>query len=120
MLFYSTRKKFEDPLFEYASLFGASIEDILDRLEGLGLIEEHYSENLGNNSFTVMGFVPFGFTKRTRLGEEMFAKLNSLMLFYADKGLVEESDFKVHYRFYRTWKIFNSILLKMDKPLEKK
>ena len=120
MLFYATRKKFNDPLFEYASLFGASIEDVLERLEGLGLIEEHYGEPIGDNHVTVMGFVPFGFTKRTRLGEEMFNKLNSLMLFYAKKGLVEDSDFKIHHRFYRTWNIFKSILLKMDKPLEKK
>lgn len=120
MLFYSTRKKLEDPIFEYASLFSSSIEDILDRLEGLGLIEEHYMEPVGAQKITMMGFVPFGYTKRTRLGEELFAKLNSLMLFYANKNLVEDSDFKIHYRFYRTWELFKSILMKMDKPLDKK
>lgn len=120
MLFYSTRKKLEDPIFEYASLFGASIEDILERLEGLGLVEEHYLEPLGGSKFAMMGFVPYGFTKRTRLGEEMFNKLNSLMLFYAKKNLVEDSDFKIHYKFYKIWETFKSILMKMDKPLDKK
>ncbi|MEO9966563.1 MAG: hypothetical protein ABJF11_12275 [Reichenbachiella sp.] len=120
MLFYTTRKKFEDPIFEYASLFGGSIEDILDRLEGLGLVEEHYVEPMSNKQIAMMGFVPHGFTKRTRLGEELFAKLNSLMLFYANKNLVEDSDFKIHYRFYRTWEMLKSIIFKMDKPLEKK
>lgn len=120
MLFYTTRKKLEDPIFEYASLFGGSIEDILDRLEGLGLVEEHYVEPVGQKQFAMMGFVPFGFTKRTRLGEELFAKLNSLMLFYANKKIVDESDFRIHYRFYRAWRIFKSIIMNMDKPLDKK
>lgn len=120
MLFYTTRKKLEDPIFEYASLFGGSIEDMLDRLEGLGLVEEHYVEPIGNQQIAMMGFVPFGFTKRTRLGEELFAKLNSLMLFYAQKNLVEDSDFKIHYRFYRAWEQFRAIIMKMDKPLDKK
>lgn len=120
MLFYTTRKKLEDPIFEYASLFGGSIEDILDRLEGLGLVEEHYIEPISSKQIAMMGFVPFGFTRRTRLGEELFAKLNSLMLFYANKNLVDDSDFKIHYRFYRTWELFKSIIMKMDKPLEKK
>ncbi|UXX78573.1 hypothetical protein N7E81_14525 [Reichenbachiella carrageenanivorans] len=120
MLFYTTRKKLEDPIFEYASLFGGSIEDILDRLEGLSLVEEHYIEPIGNQQVAMMGFVPFGFTKRTRLGEELFAKLNSLMLFYAQKNLVEESDFKIHYKFFRAWEIFKEIVMKMDKPLDKK
>ncbi|MDW3210442.1 MAG: hypothetical protein R8N23_11275 [Reichenbachiella sp.] len=120
MLFYTTRKKLEDPIFEYASLFGGSIEDILDRLEGLGLVEEHYVEPMGGKQIAMMGFVPFGYTKRTRLGEELYAKLNSLMLFYAQKNLVEDSDFKIHYRFYRAWEIFKGIVMKMDKPLEKK
>lgn len=120
MLFYTTRKKLDAPIFEYASLFGGSIEDILDRLEGLGLVEEHYVESMAGNQVAMMGFVPYGYTKRTRLGEELYAKLNSLMLFYAQKSLVEDSDFKIHYRFFRAWEIFKSIVMKMDKPLEKK
>lgn len=110
MLFYCTREKFKSSLFYDPIEFGASIEDVIDRLERLGLIEEQFSQPVSNSVFNVFGFVPLGFTQRTKLGENMLEKINSMMMFYAKKNIVAESDFDMHYNYYTTWLDFMQII----------
>jgi len=110
MLFYCTREKFKNPIFYNPVEFGELIEDIIERLERLGLIEEQYNQPVSNSHFNVLGFVPVGFTSRTKLGESLLSKLNSMMMFYANKKIVNESDFNMHHKYYTTWKTFMEIL----------
>jgi hypothetical protein len=110
MLFYCTRQKFNNPIFYDPIKFGELIEDIIERLERLGLIEEQFNQPESNNYFSVLGFVPVGFTSRTKLGESLLSKLDSMMMFYANKNIVKDSDFDIHYKYYTTWKSFMHII----------
>lgn len=115
MLFYSTRKKLVGDIYEKPGAFATLIEDVLERLERLGLIKEHFKRPGPEKLINVMGFVPFGFTQRTKLGDELLTKLDSMMLFYAQKGIVAESDFSLHHRFHEAWEIFQTIILNIGK-----
>lgn len=123
MLFYCTREKFKNPIFYNPIQFGELIEDIIERLERLGLIEEQFNQPVSNSHFNVLGFVPVGFTSRTKLGESLLSKLNSMMMFYVKKNLVRDSDFNIHYKYYETWKSFmeviNNFELTSPKPKSK-
>jgi hypothetical protein len=110
MLFYCTRQKFNSPIFYDPIKFGELIEDIIERLERLGLIEGQFNQLESNNYFSVLGFVPVGFTFRTKLGESLLSKLDSMMMFYANKNIVKDSDFDIHYKYYTNWKSFMQII----------
>ena len=116
MLFYCTRKKLEGEIFKSHETFASSIEDVIERLERLGLIKEHFKRPSVEKPINVMGFVPFGFTQRTKLGEELLTKLDSMMQFYVMKKLVDDSDFQIHHKFHVTWQQFQSIILSIGNP----
>ena len=116
MLFYCTRKKLEGEIFKSHETFASSIEDVIERLERLWLIKEHFKRPSVEKPINVMGFVPFGFTQRTKLGEELLTKLDSMMQFYVMKKLVDDSDFQIHHKFHVTWQQFQSIILSIGNP----
>ncbi|PIB37096.1 hypothetical protein BFP72_17630 [Reichenbachiella sp. 5M10] len=114
VLFYTSRIKFNNPVLEHQSLIGSFIDEILERLESHGLIEDHNIEMLNGSPSVMMGLMPLGFTKRTALGEEIYLKLVSKFRNMELQKEVKGNTYEYHYRLNDLWEIFKRSLFTME------
>ncbi|UXP33516.1 hypothetical protein N6H18_06060 [Reichenbachiella agarivorans] len=114
VLFYTSRIKFNNPVLEHQSLVGSFIDEILERLENHGLIEDHNIEMLNGSPSVMMGLMPLGFTKRTRLGEEIYLKFVSKFRKMELQKEIKGSPSEYHYRLNDLWEIFKKSLFTME------
>jgi len=114
VLFYSTRVKLKNPVLEHQSLLGSFIDDLLDRLEGHNLIEDKNIETISGAPVVMMGLLPLGFTKRTKLGEEMYVKINRILKSHELKRTIRQSPYWEHHQFHTIWEIFKTSIFTME------
>ena len=114
VLFYTTRHKFDNPVLEHQSLFGSFIDEITERLESHNLIVTNNIEMLNGTPGVMMGLLPMGFTKRTQIGEELFIKFQNQFRDIELNKKLQDSPYKVHYRFNRIFEIFKAALFTME------
>lgn len=114
VLFYSTRKKFDNPVLEHQSLFGSFIDEITERLEKHNLIETRQIEMLNGSPGVMLGLLPLGFTKRTMIGEEVYIKFQNEFRDMEINRKTKGSAYENHYRFFRVWEIFKKAIFNME------
>lgn len=114
VLFYSSRLKFNNPVLEHQSLLGTFIDEVLERLENHGLIQDHNIEMLLGTNSAMMGLMPLGFTKRTQLGEEIFLKVISKFRKMELQNEIKDTPYEHHYRLNNIWEIFKKSIFTME------
>ncbi|WP_109832562.1 hypothetical protein [Reichenbachiella versicolor] len=114
VLFYTTRLKFDNPVLEHQSLFGSFIDEISERLEDHNLIEANQIEVLNGAPGVMMGLLPLGFTKRTRVGEDIFTKFQNQFRDMEVNKTIKDSPYENHYRFFRVYELFRSAIFTME------
>ncbi|MCV9388444.1 hypothetical protein [Reichenbachiella ulvae] len=114
VLFYTSRIKFKNQVLEHQSLLGSFIDEMVERLESHGLIEDHNIEMLNGSPSVMMGLMPLGFTKRTRLGEEIYLKLLSKFRKMELQNDIKGNQYEYHYRLNLLWDIFKRSLFTME------